>query len=108
MTASGRRSITPIELADLHRLATIAAEVEAEARGATPAARSAVLCARGAAVHHVDLKNGIKDFDVSSLYAARPDGSFPATWRGTAAQNLPICAWHYSLMRWRLGYNADG
>ncbi len=42
-----------------------------------------LLC-QGAALHYVDHTNGVKDFDVWSLYAARTDGPFPARWRGTA------------------------
>jgi hypothetical protein len=38
----------------------------------------------GAAVHYVDARNGVKDFDVWSFYAKRDDGSFPYRWRGTA------------------------
>jgi len=34
-------------------------------------------------LHYVDRTNGVKDFDVWSLYAARTDGPFPARWRGT-------------------------
>jgi hypothetical protein len=38
----------------------------------------------GAALHYLDEKNGVKDFDVWSFYAARDDGPFPDRWRGTA------------------------
>jgi hypothetical protein len=42
----------------------------------------------GAAVHYLDERNGIKDFDVWSFYAARDDGPFPYRWRGTADYGL--------------------
>ena len=80
-----------IEISDLHHLAEIAADVEADlfARHPTASGRYAgrllcrVLC-QGAALHYVDHTNGVKDFDVWSFYAERPDGPFPARWRGTA------------------------
>jgi hypothetical protein len=42
-----------------------------------------VLC-QGAALHYLDARNGVKDFDVWSFYAERDDGPFPYRWRGTA------------------------
>src|ERR1700727_1064079 len=39
---------------------------------------------QGAALHYLDGKNGVKDFDVWSFYAALGDGPFPYRWRGTA------------------------
>ena len=41
------------------------------------------LC-QGAALHYLDGRNGVKDFDVWSFYAALADGPFPYRWRGTA------------------------
>ena len=41
------------------------------------------LC-QGAALHYLDSRNGVKDFDVWSFYAQRADGLFPYRWRGTA------------------------
>jgi hypothetical protein len=38
----------------------------------------------GAALHYLDARTGIKDFDVWSFYAARSDRPFPYRWRGTA------------------------
>jgi hypothetical protein len=80
-----------IEITDLHRLAAIAANVEADlfARHPTSSGRYAgrlvcrALC-QGAAAHYVDHTTGIKDFDVWSFYFEHPDGPFPARWRGTA------------------------
>jgi len=40
------------------------------------------LC-QGAALHYVDGRNGVKDFDVWSFYAQHDDWPFPARWRGT-------------------------
>jgi hypothetical protein len=37
----------------------------------------------GAALHYVNGKNGVKDFDVWSFYARHDDWPFPARWRGT-------------------------
>jgi hypothetical protein len=61
------------------KLAAIAAEAEAGlfARRPQGAGRYAgrLLCralCQGAALHYLDGKNGVKDFDVWSFYAARP------------------------------------
>lgn len=40
--------------------------------------------APGSGPHYLDGKNGVKDFDVWSFYAALGDGPFPYRWRGTA------------------------
>jgi hypothetical protein len=37
------------------------------------------------ALHYLDGRNGVKDFDVWSFYAARVDDPFSCRWRGTAA-----------------------
>jgi len=91
MTVSADRSTAPIEVSDLRRLAEIAAAVEADlfARHPEGSGRSAgpLLCralCQGAGLHYVDGQNGVKDFDVWSFYAERPDGPFPARWSGTA------------------------
>jgi hypothetical protein len=83
-------SLARIEVADLLRLAALAADAEAELFERNPrrSGRYAgrllgrALC-QGAAVHYVDQKNGVKDFDVWSLYAQYDDWPFPARWRGT-------------------------
>ena len=41
------------------------------------------LC-QGAALHYLDGRNDVKDFDVWSFYAERGGGPFPYRWRGTA------------------------
>lgn len=89
-TRSGR-SLARIDRNDLLRLATLAAEIEAKlfARHPQGAGRYVgwlvcrALC-QGAALHYVDAKNGVKDFDIWSFYAKRADGPFPYRWRGTA------------------------
>jgi hypothetical protein len=80
-----------IERSDLLRLAALAAEAEAGlfARHPNGAGRyvGRLLCralCQGAALHYLDGRNGVKDFDVWSFYAARGDGPFPYRWRGTA------------------------
>lgn len=79
-----------IGVADLLRLAALAAEAEAELFERNPrrSGRYAgrllgrALC-QGAALHYVNGKNGVKDFDVWSFYAQYDDWPFPARWRGT-------------------------
>lgn len=90
MTAAAR-SLARIEMSDLLRLAALAAEAEAGlfARRPHGARRYAgrLLCralCQGAALHYLDGRTGVKDFDVWSFYAARSDGPFPYRWRGTA------------------------
>jgi hypothetical protein len=85
------RSQERIGTDDLLRLAELAEEVEARLfeRNPTGAGRYAgrLLCralCQGAALHYVDARNGVKDFDVWSFYAERDDGPFPYRWRGTA------------------------
>ena len=78
------RSLARIELADLRRLAELAADAEAELFGRNPqgSGRYAgrllgrAVC-QGAAVHHVDGRNGVKDFDVWSFYAELDGWPFP-------------------------------
>ncbi|HEY6314139.1 MAG TPA: hypothetical protein VIY52_25535 [Streptosporangiaceae bacterium] len=91
MADGSTRSLARIEVADLVRLAGLAAQVEAGlfARNPDRSGRYAggLLCralCQGAALHFVDGKNGVKDFDVWSFYAGHDDGPFPARWRGTA------------------------
>ena len=81
---STARSLARIETSDLLRLASLAAEVEAGlfARHPDGAGRYAgrLLCralCQGAALHYLDGKNGVKDFDVWSFYAVLSDGPFP-------------------------------
>jgi hypothetical protein len=84
------RSLARIDVADLLRLAALAADAEAELFERNPhgSGRYAgrllgrALC-QGAALHYVNGKNGIKDFDVWSFYAQLDDWPFPARWRGT-------------------------
>ena len=85
------RSLARIDGSDLLRLAALAAEAEAGlfARHPSGAGRYAgrLLCralCQGAALHYLDGRNGVKDFDVWSFYAALAEGPFPYRWRGTA------------------------
>ena len=78
------RSLAPIDRSDLLRLGVLAAETEAGlfARHPHGAGRYAgrLLCralCQGAALHFLDGKNGVKDFDVWSFYAALDEGPFP-------------------------------
>jgi hypothetical protein len=79
-----------IEIADLLRLAALAADAEAELFSRNPqgSGRYAgrllgrALC-QGAALYYMDEINGVKDFDVWSFYAQHDDWPFPARWRGT-------------------------
>ena len=91
MTTRYGRSLARIDRNDLLRLAKLAADVEAglfarHPHGAGHYAGRLVcraLC-QGAALHYLDERNGVKDFDAWSFYAARDDGPFPYRWRGTA------------------------
>jgi hypothetical protein len=84
------RSLARIELADLLRLAELAADAEAELSGRNPQGcgrysgrlLGRALC-QGAAVHYVNEQNGVKDFGVWSFYAQHDDGPFAE--RGTSA-----------------------
>jgi hypothetical protein len=84
------RSLERIEIADLLRLAALAADAEAELFRRNPqgSGRYAgrllgrALC-QGAALHYVNGSNGVKDFDVWSFYAQYDDWPFPPRWRGT-------------------------
>ena len=91
MVVGSTRSLARIEMSDLMRLAGLAAQVEAGlfARNPGRSGRYAgrLLCralCQGAALHFVDGKNGVKDFDIWSFYAGHDDGPFPARWHGTA------------------------
>jgi hypothetical protein len=84
------RSLAQIERTDLLRLAALAADAEADLFRRNPqgSGRYAgcllgrALC-QGAALHYVNKRNGVKDFDVWSFYAQYDDWPFPARWRGT-------------------------
>jgi len=90
MSGESDRSLARIEIADLLRLAALAADAEAELFRRNPdgSGRYAgrllgrALC-QGAALHYVNGQNGVKDFDVWSFYAQYDDWPFPGRWRGT-------------------------
>jgi hypothetical protein len=84
------RSLARIEIADLLRLAVLAADAEAELFKRNPQGSGwyagrllgRALC-QGAALPYVNESNGVKDFDVWPFYAQYDDWPFPARWRGT-------------------------
>jgi hypothetical protein len=90
MPKDADRSLARIERADLLRLAALAADAEADLFRRNPqgSGRYAgrllgrALC-QGAALHYVNHRSGVKDFDVWSFYAQYDDWPFPARWRGT-------------------------
>ncbi len=94
MSTDTGRSLARIEVADLVRLAALAADAEAELFRRNPngsgryagrllgRALCPALC-QGAALHYVNGKNGVKDFDIWSFYAQYDDWPFPVRWRGT-------------------------
>ena len=80
---SAQRSMKRISDRDLARLAEVAARDRAEffsRRRGFGSRLGDVLCValcQGAAVHYVDGKNGIKDFDVWTFYRRRGAAQFP-------------------------------
>ncbi len=90
MNADTVRSLARIEVADLLRLAALAADAEAELfrRHPNGSGRYAgrllgrALC-QSAALHYLNWENGVKDFAIWSCYAECGGWSFPAGWRGT-------------------------
>jgi hypothetical protein len=91
MKTRSARSLARIDRNDLLHLAKLAAGVEAGLFARNPQGAGGysgrlicrALC-QGAALHYLDARNGVKDFDVWSFYAERDDGPFPYRWRGTA------------------------
>jgi hypothetical protein len=80
------RSFVKIETGDLERLALISKADRDDFFSRYPCWQrlyaDRILCialCQGAALHYVDEKNGVKDFDVWTFYAAHPDAPFP--WR---------------------------
>jgi hypothetical protein len=77
------RSYSRIERADLERLAAIAEADRNDLFTRRPhlaALAELILCTalcQGAALHFVDGRNGIKDFDVWTFYRADPTHTFP-------------------------------
>jgi hypothetical protein len=87
MPAPPGRTFEAITAADLDRLSAIAAEDRASRFDRVPRWRpyaGRVLCValcQGAALHYIDGRAGINDFDVWTFYAAHPVGPFPQRWR---------------------------
>lgn len=71
---------------DLSRLAAIAKDDRGARFARRPRWRpyaDRVLCValcQGAALHYLDGRNGVKDFDVYTFYAEHPTGPFPYRW----------------------------
>lgn len=84
------RSYKPIARQHLDRLAEIARFDRRDRFRRRPRWRpyeERVLCValcQGAALHFLDKRNGVKDFDVYTFYAEDAVGPFPARWRLTA------------------------
>jgi len=79
------RSYEKIERSDLERLSALAREDREVFFSRIPRWKELysdrVICmamCQGAALHYVNSKNGIKDFDVWTFYAQHPKASFPA------------------------------
>jgi hypothetical protein len=80
------RSFAKIKASDLERLALLCKEDREEFFSRHPRWKQLyadrILCValcQGAAVHYIDGKNGVKDFDVWTYYAKHPTAAFP--WR---------------------------
>ena len=78
------RSFVKIETCDLERLALLSKEDREKFFSSYPRWQrlyaDRILCialCQGAALHYIDEKNGVKDFDVWTFYAAHPDAPFP-------------------------------
>jgi DNA-binding transcriptional regulator YiaG len=85
------RSLVPLTVDDLIRLGRRAAEDRAAFFGRKPDTAAlyssrlfAVALCQGAAMHYIDGKNGVKDFDVWSFFSESPIRMFPPRRRGEA------------------------
>jgi hypothetical protein len=90
VTDASERSWGIITRRDLARLSKIAADDRAERFAEHPRWRpyekrilSVALC-QGAALHYVDKREGVTDFDVYTFYAEHPVGPFPPRWPRSA------------------------
>jgi len=83
-----QRSTEPINEADLRRLIPLALGAIEDLFRRKPHVRDAAgryLClglCQGAALHYLDHKNGIKDFDVWAFFERTGERQFPYRWRG--------------------------
>ena len=89
--AKVERSLQPIRVVDLQRLAELAERDRkgffSRNPGTAALYRDRPLCvtlAQGAARHFIDGRTGVKDFDVWTFYRAHPDRPFPYRRRGVA------------------------
>ncbi len=102
MAKDGERSLQPISQDQLARLDALAAADEADLFARTPSTAgryggrliARALC-QGGALHYIDGRNGVKDFDVWSFYAAL-DGYTPYPYRRVVAVDFgpsPHATW---------------
>lgn len=88
MAAPTQRSTVPIDETDLRRLIPLARDAIEDLFRRKPHVRDAAgryLClalCQGAALHYLDGKNGIKDFDVWAFFERTGEPQFPYRWRG--------------------------
>lgn len=86
MSGIRERSYEPIRRSDLDRLAALAAadrEARFNRRPRWGVYRDRLICValcQGAALHYVDGKNGVKDFDIWTFFAEHAEGPFPYRW----------------------------
>lgn len=83
--------LTPLHLERLSHLAALDHDffTRRDGRPEYRDRRVAVTLAQGAALHYVNRRNGVKDLDVWTFYAARPGEPFPAAKRETHADFGP-------------------
>lgn len=91
MSPGPRRSYAAITKSDLRKLATIARADNEDFFRRNPLVgrhyRSRILCTalcQGAALHYIDGRNGVKDFDVWSFFAEHPAMPYPSRRHATA------------------------
>src|SRR4051794_34118081 len=90
MPVTSERSYERVTSRHLTRLARIAASDRAARFARKPrwqVYENRIICValcQGAALHYVDGKNGVKDFDVWTFYAEHIEGPFPYRWTTTA------------------------
>jgi hypothetical protein len=92
---ASERSFVKIEASDLERLGVLCREDREEFFSRHPKWQrlyaDRIMCialCQGAAIHYVNGKNGVKDFDVWTFYAERRDAAFPWRRRGTKDYGL--------------------
>ena len=88
VVANSQRSMQRIDEADLQRLVPLARDAIDDLFRRKPDARARAgnyLClalCQGGALHYLDHKTGVKDFDVWAFFERSGPGQFPYRWRG--------------------------